>query len=248
MWVLQCVRIILTWQNVGRYGRRPFWPTWTPLNAVVWRPTVDVRRTRVETRVLQMCRHHTCGSVWPVNEAPKCLLLMPTTFPLSWINSPLPHHIFSASLPYPVPHTTRWSCSSMIVTGCNRQCCVTKLLSCKWTACGPADATAAPLCRASHTRTHTTILWPSWILSGTTRGASTRKVKPIWIYWSKRYWVAVASAGPYANLHLKPRHVTTPASHHSVFYGSDALPAAKPTFKILKVCNFFTPGGGKMLW
>jgi len=32
--------------------------------------------------------------------------------------------------------------------------------------------------------------------------ASTRKVKPIRIYWNKRYWVAAASAGPYANLHL----------------------------------------------
>jgi len=32
--------------------------------------------------------------------------------------------------------------------------------------------------------------------------AGTRKVQPIWIYWSKRQWVAVASAGPYANLHL----------------------------------------------
>jgi len=29
-------------------------------------------------------------------------------------------------------------------------------------------------------------------------------VKPIWIYWSKRQWVAVASVGPYANLHLAP--------------------------------------------
>jgi len=26
--------------------------------------------------------------------------------------------------------------------------------------------------------------------------------RPIWIYWSKRKWVAVTSAGPYANLHL----------------------------------------------
>jgi len=47
----------------------------------------------------------------------------------------------------------------------------------------------------------------------------TRKVKPIWIYWSKRQWVAVASAGPYANLHLAPDRITTPASHHSVFTG-----------------------------
>jgi len=29
-------------------------------------------------------------------------------------------------------------------------------------------------------------------------------VKPIWIYWSKRHWVAVASAGQYANLYLAP--------------------------------------------
>jgi len=31
--------------------------------------------------------------------------------------------------------------------------------------------------------------------------ANTRKVKAIWIYWSKKQWVAVASAGP-SNLHL----------------------------------------------
>jgi len=33
----------------------------------------------------------------------------------------------------------------------------------------------------THTHTYTTILWPSWILSD-----KTRKVKPNWIYWSKR--------------------------------------------------------------
>jgi len=48
-----------------------------------------------------------------------------------------------------------------------------------------------------------------WNLSGTTQVSQyqtgkTRKVKPIWIYWSKRQWVAVVSAGPYANLHLIP--------------------------------------------
>jgi len=48
-----------------------------------------------------------------------------------------------------------------------------------------------------------------WILSGTTRVSwhqkgKTRNVKPIWVYWSKRQWVAVVSAGPYANLHLDP--------------------------------------------
>jgi len=40
--------------------------------------------------------------------------------------------------------------------------------------------------------------------------------------------VAVASAGPYANLHLDP-DTTMPASHHSVFYRPDALPAIQPT-------------------
>jgi len=41
------------------------------------------------------------------------------------------------------------------------------------------------------THTHTTVLWHSWILSETTwvsqhQKGKTRKVKPIWIYWSKR--------------------------------------------------------------
>jgi len=50
--------------------------------------------------------------------------------------------------------------------------------------------------------THLTALCP-----GLPRWAGTRKVKPVWMsgfYWSKRQWVAVASAGPYANLHLAP--------------------------------------------
>jgi len=34
------------------------------------------------------------------------------------------------------------------------------------------------------------------------RWARTRKVKQIWIYWSKWQWVAVASTGPYTNLNL----------------------------------------------
>jgi len=53
------------------------------------------------------------------------------------------------------------------------------------------------------------VLRPSCTLSGTTRvrqylKGKTTKVKPIWIYWSKRKWVAVASVGPHANLHLVP--------------------------------------------
>jgi len=67
----------------------------------------------------------------------------------------------------------------------------------------------------THKHTHRTVLWPSWILSRTTQVSQhqkgkTSEVKRIWIYWSKRQWVAVASGGPYANLHLD---ITTSASH-----------------------------------
>jgi len=54
------------------------------------------------------------------------------------------------------------------------------------------------------TTTTTTVLWPPGLGPGLPGWAGTRKVKPIWIYWSKRQWVAVASAGPYADLHLAP--------------------------------------------
>jgi len=67
------------------------------------------------------------------------------------------------------------------------------------------------------THTHTTVLQPSWILSGTTRVSrhqkgKTRKVKPIWIEWSGISW-AICKSAPW------PRHTTMPTSHHSVFTG-----------------------------
>jgi len=65
------------------------------------------------------------------------------------------------------------------------------------------------------------ITWVSWHQKG-----KARKVKPIWIYWSKSgsgiSW-AICKSAPW------PRHITTPASHHSIFYRSDALPATQPT-------------------
>ena len=49
----------------------------------------------------------------------------------------------------------------------------------------------------------------------------------IWIYWSKRQWVAVASAGLYTSLHFIPdNHANIPPLS---FYRLDALPAAQPT-------------------
>ena len=51
----------------------------------------------------------------------------------------------------------------------------------------------------------------------------------------------VATAGPYANIQYapRPRQVTTPASHQSVFYRPDALPAMKALTVVLTyfACN-----------
>ena len=78
----------------------------------------------------------------------------------------------------------------------------------------------------THTHTHTrlTALFP-----GLPRCASTRKVKPIWILLEQETvsgsgisW-AVCKSAPCS------RQITTPAPHHSVFYRTDALPAAQPT-------------------
>ena len=66
-------------------------------------------------------------------------------------------------------------------------------------------------------------------LFGTTRVVWYQKGKTnSGFYWSKRQWVAVASAVPYASLHLA-QEITMPAPHHLVFYRPDALPAAQPT-------------------
>jgi len=42
------------------------------------------------------------------------------------------------------------------------------------------------LTTATTTTTTTTVLWPPGLCLGLLGWASTRKVKPIWIYWSKR--------------------------------------------------------------
>jgi len=67
-------------------------------------------------------------------------------------------------------------------------------------------------------------------LSGTTRVGRYQKGKTkSGFYWSKRQWVAVASAGTYAKSAPLSRQITTPAPHHLVFYRSDAFPATQPT-------------------
>jgi len=73
-------------------------------------------------------------------------------------------------------------------------------------------------------------------------GWCTKKVKPIWILLKPETvsgggisW-AICKSAP------SSRQMTTPAPHHSVFYRSDALPAAEPTAsKHWRHNNCYTP-------
>jgi len=76
--------------------------------------------------------------------------------------------------------------------------------------------------------THTCLMA---LCPGLPRWAGTRKVKvkPIWILLKQETvsgsgitW-AICKSAP------RPRQITTPSPHHSVFYRPDALPAAQPT-------------------
>jgi len=59
-----------------------------------------------------------------------------------------------------------------------------------------------------------------------TRKAKPGRIKPIWIYWRKREWVAVASAGPYASLHLIPdNHANIPP----LSFLQAGCPSCRPT-------------------
>jgi len=76
----------------------------------------------------------------------------------------------------------------------------------------------------AHTHTRLTALF-----SGLPRWAGTRMVKPIWILLKQETvsgsgisWAVCKSAPCF-------RHITTPASHNSVFYRPDALPATQVT-------------------
>jgi len=77
-----------------------------------------------------------------------------------------------------------------------------------------------------HTHTHIrlTALFP-----GLPRWAGTRKVEPIWILLKQETVSGSSISGARCKSAPCSRHITTPASHHSVFYRPDALPAAQPT-------------------
>ena len=102
--------------------------------------------------------------------------------------------------------------------------------SAHWRCLAPAPMKLRPYGHYKHTQTHTHTRLTSLCL-GLPGWAGTRKEKPIWILLKQETvsgssinWVVCKSA---------PRSrqitITTPASHHSVFYRPDALPAAQPT-------------------
>ena len=77
----------------------------------------------------------------------------------------------------------------------------------------------------THTHTHTRLMA---LCPGLPRWAGTRKVKPIWILLKQETvngsgisW-AICKSAP------RSRQITTPATHYSVFYRPDALPATQP--------------------
>ena len=77
-------------------------------------------------------------------------------------------------------------------------------------------------CLLQHTHTHLMALCP-----GLPGWAGTRKVNQSGFYWSKRQWVAVASAGPYASLHLAPDR--QPHQHPTTHFLQARCPSCHPT-------------------
>jgi len=78
-------------------------------------------------------------------------------------------------------------------------------------------------------RTHNTYTRLTALCPGLPRWAGTRKVKPICTFLEQE---TVSSSGiSWAVCKSAPRssQITTPATHHSVFYRPDALSAAQPT-------------------
>ena len=59
--------------------------------------------------------------------------------------------------------------------------------------------------------------------------AGTREVKPVWILLKQETVSGSGISWAICKSAPRSRQITTPAPHHSVFYRSDALPAAQPT-------------------
>jgi len=66
-------------------------------------------------------------------------------------------------------------------------------------------------------------------LSGTTRVSRYQKGKPIWILLKQEIVSGSGISWAICKSAPRSRQITMPASHHSVFYRPDALPATQPT-------------------
>ena len=64
---------------------------------------------------------------------------------------------------------------------------------------------------------------------GLPRWAGTRKVKPIWILLKQETVSGTGISWAICKSAPRSRQIIKPATHHSVFYRPDALPAAQPT-------------------
>ena len=78
----------------------------------------------------------------------------------------------------------------------------------------------------SVTHTHTRLTAPC---PGIPRWAGTRKVKSIWILLKQETVCGSGISWNICKSALRSTQIAMPASHHSVFYRPDALPAAQPT-------------------
>jgi len=77
-----------------------------------------------------------------------------------------------------------------------------------------------------NTHTHTCL---TALFSGLPGWAGTRKVKPIWLLLKQKTVSGSGISWDICKSAPRSRQITMPATHHSVFYRSDALPAAQPT-------------------
>ena len=80
---------------------------------------------------------------------------------------------------------------------------------------------------SAHTHRHTHPF--SGPFSRTTRSAGTRKVKPIWILLKQETVSGSGISWAICKSAPRARQITTPATHHSVLYRPDALPATQST-------------------
>jgi len=89
-----------------------------------------------------------------------------------------------------------------------------------------ADSLVYCCCYYYSTTTTTTVLQPSGFCLGL---PSTRKVKPIWILLEQETASGSCISLATCNSAPRPRQITTPVLHHSVFHRPDAFPVAQLT-------------------